>query len=196
MFAADTTTITVPSWIARIALPEYPAMPILGYLMLGMGALLLLIGYFAPIKKIPSLLTAMSLLAYYPLAFLLYWLLFRYDEQNRALRERTKFELFLFEHTHAFEWVILGVCAFFGFLFFVWTVWTTVRKWRRTRLRETADEDKPVAQRPPAPRPATPVPPAPRPATPRSTSSPQVPQARKVPKKPPTSPSENPFDFT
>src|SRR5215469_3980097 len=149
MFAEDITTITVPSWIGRIALPEYPAMPILGYVMLGMGALLLLIGYFAPIKKIPSLLTAVALLAYYPLAFLLYWFLFRYDEQNRALREKTKFEVFLFEHTHAFEWVILGACAFFGFLFFVWTVWATVRKWRRTHLRETAGEDKPVAQRPP-----------------------------------------------
>jgi hypothetical protein len=192
MFAADTTTITVPSWVGRIALPEYPAMPILGYIMLGMGALLLLIGYFAPIKKIPSLLTAVALLAYYPLACLLYWLLFRYDEQNRALRERTKFEVFLFEYTHAFEWVILGVCAFFGFLFFVWTVWATVRKWQRTRLHKTADEDKPIAQRPPAPRPVAAAPPA----APRPAASPQVPQARKAVKKPPLPPSDNPFDFT
>ena len=192
MFAADTTTITVPSWIARIVLPEYPAMPILGYVMLGMGMLLLLIGYFAPISKFPSLLTAVALLAYYPLAFLLYWLLFRYDAQNRALREQTKFEVFLFEHRHAFEWVILGVCAFFGFLFFVWTVWATIRKWQRTRLRETANEDKPVTQRLPAARPVKAAPPpAPRPA-----AAPQVPQARKVPRKPPTPPSDNPFDFT
>jgi len=52
MFAAE-TTISIPSWIERIALPEYPNMPILAYFLLGIGAMLLTIGYFAPIKKIP-----------------------------------------------------------------------------------------------------------------------------------------------
>jgi hypothetical protein len=192
MFDADTTTITVPSWIGRIALPQYPAMPILGYVMFGMGALLLLIGYFAPIKKIPSLLTAVALLAYYPLAFLLYWFLFRYDEQSRALRAQTKFEMFLVEHTHAFDWVILGICAFFGFLFFVWTVWATVRKFRRTPPREATSEDNRLPPQPPAPRPVA----RPQPAAPRPAASPQIPQARKVPKKPPPPSSDNPFNFT
>jgi hypothetical protein len=53
MSAEDTVTVTVPSWVEHIALPEYPAMPILAFVMLGFGTLLLLIGYFAPIKKNP-----------------------------------------------------------------------------------------------------------------------------------------------
>ena len=194
MLETGTTPIKIPSWIERVALPEYPAMPALGYLMLGMGVLLLLIGYFAPIKKIPSSLAIVALVAYYPLAFLLYWFLFRYDERSRALRERTKFEEFLFEHTHAFDWVILSACAFFGLLFLAWTVWATVRK-RRPHLREATSEDNPFAQQPPTARPATPAPPAARPIAPRPAAAPPVPQARKVVKKPPP-PSGNPFDFT
>lgn len=195
MFAVETTTITVPSWVERVALPEYPAMPALGYLMLGMGVLLLLIGYFAPIKKIPSLLAVVALVVYYPLAFLLYWFLFRYNERSRALREKTKFEEFLFEHTHAFDWVILSACALFGLLFLAWTVWATVRK-RRHHFRETTSEDNPFAQQAPAPRPAAPAPPTARPIPPRPAASPQVPQARKVVKKPPPPPSDNPFNFS
>ncbi|HEY7308982.1 MAG TPA: hypothetical protein VH643_06390 [Gemmataceae bacterium] len=193
MSAEDTVTVTVPSWVEHIALPEYPAMPILAFVMLGFGTLLLLIGYFAPIKKIPSLLTALALLAYYPLAFTFYWFLFRFDEQKRALREHTKFEEFLLDHTHAFEWAILGVCAFFAFLFFVWTVWATVRKYRRRRPREIVSESSPFAAQPAVPQAAA----RPRPAAPRPAAAPEVPQVRKVAKKPPPPPpSDNPFNFS
>jgi hypothetical protein len=107
------------------------------------------------------------------------------------LRERKKFEVFLFEHTRALEWTILSLCAFFGFLFFVWTVWATVRKRRRARVRETVSESNPFVPQPAVPQPAA----RPRPAAPRPAASPEVPQARKVAKKPPPPPSDNPFDF-
>ncbi|HWG45299.1 MAG TPA: hypothetical protein VN688_21225 [Gemmataceae bacterium] len=196
MFAVD-ATITIPSWVERIALPEYPAMPIAGYVLLALGALLLMIGYFAPIKKLPALLTALVLLAYYPLVYLLSWYLFRYDEQGRLSREPTKFEVFLLEHKTAFEWSILGICAFFGLLFFIGTVWATVRKRRRNRVRETASENYPFTEQPVArPQPAfQPQPANPRPTAPRPSAPPQVPQARKISKKPPSPPSDNPFNF-
>ena len=189
MFAADTTTITVPSWLGRIALPEYPAMSLTGSIMLGLGALVLLIGYFAPIKKLPSLLTGIALLAYYPLAYLLFWFLLCFNRETHQDRQPSKFEVFLLEHIHAFEWVILGLCIFFSVLFFVWTVMATVRKGRRTRTRETAKVDNPFAPQPPmqaaaVPQPAPAGPTAPRPAAPRPAAPPPVPPARQVPKKP------------
>ena len=197
MSPADRTSIapiTYPPWVERIALPEYPAMPIAGYILLGLGLLLLLIGYFTRIAKVSSLLAALSLLAYYPLAYVFYWFLFRFNESARALRQPTKFEEFLLGHTHTFEWVILGVCTFFGFLFFVLTVWLTLRKHRRTRLPETTSADNPFAARPAPARPQT-VPA--RPAAPRPARTSPAPQMRKVVKKPPPPPpSDNPFKFT
>jgi len=186
--------ITYPPWVERIALPEYPAMPIPGYILLGLGLLLLLIGYFTRIAKISSLLAALSLLAYYPLAYVFYWFLFRYNESARALRQPTKFEEFLQSHTHAFEWVILGACAFFGFVFFVLMIWLTLRKHRRTRVPETTSPDKPVAAPPVSARPQ-PVPA--RPAAPQPAAPPPARQVRKVVKKPPPPPPpDNPFKFT
>ena len=131
MSPTEFAPITIPAWVERVALPKYPIMPLAGYVLLGLGALLLLMGYFAPLKKLPALLTALALMAYYPLSYLALWFLFRFDEQNRALREPNKFEAFLFSHTVVLDWCILGVCAFFGFVFFVLTVWLTVRKHRR-----------------------------------------------------------------
>jgi hypothetical protein len=197
MFAEETTTITVPSWVGRVALPHYPTMPIAAYVMLGLGLLLLLIGYFSPIKKIPSLLAATALVAYYPLACLLYWFLFRYDEEARALREPTKLESYLHHYAHILEWVILGVCAFFSLLFLVWTVVATLRKGRKRRLSAKTSEDNPFVPQPPPASAARPQPAAARPAAPRPGAAPQPPQARKVVRKPPTPPaSDNPFKFT
>jgi hypothetical protein len=197
MFAADGSTITpitLPRWVERIALPEYPAMPIPGYILLGLGLLLLLIGYFTRIAKISSLLTSLSLLAYYPLAYVFYWFLYRYDEPARALREPTKFEAFLLRYPHAIEWVILGVCAFLGLVFAGLTVWLTLRKHRRTRVKETVSADNPFLEQPAVARPQT-VPA--RPTAPRPAAPAPAPQARKVPKKPPAPPaSDNPFKFT
>lgn len=200
MFAADTTTITVPSWLGPIALPQYPDMPLAGHVMLGLGAVVLLIGYFAPIKKFPSLLTGMALLAYYPLAYLFYWFLLRFNQEGHPDRQPTKFETYLLERLHTFEWGILGLCIVFSLLFFVWTVMATIRKGRRTRTRETASVDNPFAPLPAMPAAAVPQPvPAgptvPRPAAPRPAAAPPVPQARKMPKKPASPGGDNPFNF-
>jgi hypothetical protein len=195
MFAAEFAPITIPSWVERVALPKYPIMPIAAYVLLGLGALLLLIGYFAPIKKLPALLSALALLAYYPLAYLALWFLFRYDEHERALREPNKFEEFLYHHTRVMDWSILGVCGFFGFVLFVWTVWATLRKRRRLHEKEMSSADIPFAEQPVARPVARPRPTA-RPAAPRpAPAPPQAPQAKKMPKKPSTPPSDNPFDF-
>jgi hypothetical protein len=186
--------ITYPPWVERIALPEYPAMPLPGYILLGLGLLMLLIGYFTRIAKVSSLLAALSLLAYYPLAYVFYWFLFRFNESARALRPPTKFEEFLLSHTHALEWVILGACAFFGFVYFVLMILLTLRKRRRTCVPETTSADNPFAA-PPAPARPRPVPA--RPAAPRPAGTPAAPQVRKVVKKPPPPPpSDNPFKFT
>jgi len=196
MFATEFAPFTIPSWVERVALPKYPIMPLAGYVLLGFGGLLLLIGYFAPIKKLPALLASLALMAYYPLSYLALWFLFRFDEQARAPREPNKFEEFAFKHTHVMDWSILGVCAFFGFVFFVWTVWATVRKRRRSRVKETTSADNPFAAQPVSRPVSRPQPAAARPTAPRPTAPPQVPQARKVPKKPPEPPtSDNPFNF-
>jgi hypothetical protein len=197
MFAADgntITSITFPPWVQRVALPEYPAMPVPGYILLGLGLSLLLIGYFARISKVSSLLSALALVAYYPLAYVFYWFLYRFDEQARALREPTKFEAFLLRYPHAIEWVILGVCAFLGFVFFVLTIWLTVRRHRRTRVKETVSADNPFAgEQPVAIRRTAPA----RPTTPRPATPAPAPPVRKVPRKPPSPPaSDNPFKFT
>jgi len=206
MFAVEFAPVTIPSWVERVALPKYPIMPFAGYILLGLGVLLLLIGYFAPIKKLPALLAAAALMAYYPLSYLARWFLFRFDAEARALREPNKFEEFLFSHTRILDWSILGICAFFGFVFLVWTMWATLRKWRRPHVKETASTDKPFAPQP-ASRPLSPPQPAPRPvsppqlaaarpaAPPRPPAPPPMPQVKKVPKKPTAPPSDNPFDF-
>lgn len=183
MFAADFTTVVLPDWVNRVALPKYPFMPFAGYVLLGLGASLLLIGYFAPIKKLPSLLAGLVLLAYYPLAYLAHWFLFRFNESQRSLREPNKFEEFLFHHTLVLDWSLLGICAFFGLVFFIWTVWATIRKRWGRRAREMAGPEIAVAA-PPARRP--------QPATARP-----VPPPRAVPKKPSAPPSsDDPFHFT
>lgn len=140
--------VTIPSWVERVALPKYPIMPIAGYVLLGIGALLLLIGYFAPIKKVPALLAALAFMAYYPLSYLALWFLFRFNEEERAAREPSKLEDFLFHHTHALGWCILGVCALFGLAFLAWTVGATLRKHRRLRQKKIVVEDKPIAVQP------------------------------------------------
>jgi predicted lysophospholipase L1 biosynthesis ABC-type transport system permease subunit len=199
MFAADLPTVsapvTLPSWVERVALPHYPAMPLAGYVMLGLGALVLLIGYFAPIKKFPALLTGMALLAYYPLAYLFFWLLLRFNQEIQPAREPSKFEVFLRERLHTFSWVILGLCIVLSLLFFVWTVMGTIRKGRRSRKRETAKVDNPFGPQPAAvPQPSPAGPAVPRPAAPRP--APPVPQARHAPKKPSAPPAgDNPFNF-
>jgi hypothetical protein len=175
MFAAEFSPITIPSWVNRVALPKYPFMPFAGYILLGLGASILLIGYFTPIKKLLSLLAGLVLLAYYPLAYLAHWFLFRFDEAQRSLHEPSKFEEFLFHHTLVLDWSLLSVCAFLGLVFFVWTVWATIRK--RWGARETASPEMPVAVQPAKVRPAPPP--------------------RAVPKKPPAPPSSgDPFHFT
>ncbi|MGH7173512.1 MAG: hypothetical protein ACRELG_24795 [Gemmataceae bacterium] len=196
MFATEFAPIIIPSWVERVALPKYPIMPIAGYVLLGLGALLLLIGYFAPIKKLLALLAALTLMAYYPLSYLALWFLFRFDAQQRALREPNKFENFLLSRTWVIDWVILGICAFFGFGFLVWTVWATVRKHRRPRPKESASPDNPFAAQPAARPVSRPQPAAARPTAPRPPAPPQAPQARQVPKKPPAPPpADNPFNF-
>ncbi|HTU21859.1 MAG TPA: hypothetical protein VMG10_27725 [Gemmataceae bacterium] len=196
MFATEFPAVTIPSWVERVALPKYPIMPLAGYVLLGLGALLLLIGYFAPIKKLPALTASLALMAYYPLSYLALWFLFRFDEKTRADREPNKFEEFLFDHTHVLDWSILGACAFFGFVFFVLTVWLTVRKHRRVRVKEAATTDNSFAAQPAARPVSPPQPAAARPTAPRPAAPPQVPQVKKVSKKPPAPPpSDNPFNF-
>lgn len=131
MFATDFPPVTVPSWVERVALPRYPSMPLAAYVLLGCGAFVLLVGYFAPIKKLPSLLCGLALLAYYPLSYLAHWFLFRFDERERAAREANRFEDFFFHRTRLLDGSILGTCAFFGLVFLVWTAWATVGKRRR-----------------------------------------------------------------
>jgi hypothetical protein len=201
MLAADTTTITVPSWVGKLALPDYPSMPEAGYLMLGLGALVLLIGFFAPVRKFPALLTGLALLAYYPLAYLFFWFLLRFNQVVQPERESSKFEDYLRERLHTFSGVILWVCMAISVLFFLWTVWATIRKGRRPRTRETASADNPFTPQPApqaaaAPQPAPAVPAAPRPAAvPRPTAPQAQAQARKVPRNPPSPQSDNPFNF-
>jgi hypothetical protein len=195
MFATDFPSVTIPSWVERVALPKYPIMPLSAYVLLGIGALLLLIGYFTPIKKLPALMTALSLMAYYPLAYLALWFLFRFQEQERTLREPNKVEEFLFRHTRVLDWSLLGLCGFFGFVFLVWTVWATIRKRRRAPVKETSGADNPFGAQP-APQPVARPQPTARPAAPRPTASPPAPPPKKVPKKPASPPSsDNPFDF-
>lgn len=196
MFATEFAPITIPSWVEHVALPKYPIMPLAGYALLGLGIVLLLIGYFAPIKKLPALLAALAALAYYPVAHLALWFLFRFDEKERALREPNKFEEFLFHHTRILDWSILGLCALLALVFLVWTVWATLRKRRRLRGKETVGADSPFAA-PPVSRPVSaPQPAAARPAAPHPAAPAQASQARKVPKKPSAPPpSDNPFNF-
>lgn len=205
MFAVEFAPVTIPSWVERVALPKYPIVPLAGYILLGLGVLLLLIGYFAPIKKLPALLAAIALMAYYPLSYVALWFLFRFDAEARALREPNKIEEFLFSHTRILDWSILGGCAFFGFVFFVWMMWATLRKWRQPRLKETAAADNPAAPQPasrpvsrpqPVSRPVSPPQPAAaRPPVPRPAAPPQAPQVKKVPKKPTAPPADDPFNF-
>lgn len=197
MFASEEITpVTIPSWVERVALPKYPHMEIVGYFLLAMGLLILLVGYFVPIKKLPSLLAGLSLLAYYPLAYVAHWFLFRFDEEHRFQSEPSKFEDFLFNHTRAMDWTILGVCAFFAFLYSVWTLWATIRKYRPLRTKVKSNQEIPIAVRT-APQPvARPPATVPRPAAPRSSTPPAQP-VRKVIKKPAVPPSsDNPFDFS
>jgi hypothetical protein len=182
MFATEFPPVTIPDWIERIALPKYPIVPFAAYVLLGIGALLLLIGYFAPIKKIPALLAALAFMAYYPLSYLALWFLFRFDEAERAAREPSKFEDFLFHHTHALAWSILGVCAFFGVVFLLWTVGATVRKHRRLRQKQMATQEKPIAVQPIA--------------RPQTASLPAAAPPHKAAKRPPAPPaSDNPFNL-
>jgi predicted lysophospholipase L1 biosynthesis ABC-type transport system permease subunit len=168
--------VTLPDWIQRVALPKYPSMPIPAYVLLGLGVLVLLIGYFAPIKKLPSLLAGLTLLAYYPLAYAAHWFLFRYDRQERAQHEPSKFEDFLFHRTWVIDWSLLSSCALCGLLFLLWTVVATLRKRRRRRVSETARADNPFTSAP--------------------AVRPSAPAARQVAKKsPPSPPSDNPFQF-
>jgi hypothetical protein len=105
-------------------------------------------------------------------------------------------EEFLFNHTHVMEWSILGLCAFFGLVFLVLTVWLTVRKHRRLPVKERVRTDDPVAVAS-VPRLAARPEPVVRPAAPRPTAPPSAPQVKKVPKKPSAPPpSDNPFDFS
>jgi hypothetical protein len=170
MFAIEFAPAKIPSWVERVALPKYPNMPLVGYVMLGLGFSILLLGYFTPIKKIRSLLAGLILAGYYPLAYLGHWLLFRYDEQQRSLREASKFEDFLFHHTYVLDWSVLGVCAFFATILLMWMLWATLRNRSRSSAQPATNEDIPVA-------PAVRVP------------------SRKAPKKPPGPPSDNPFQF-
>ena len=188
MFAIEFSPPTLPDWVNCVALPKYPSMSLAAYVLLGLGTLVLLIGYFTPIKKLPSLLAGLTLLAYYPLSYIAHWFLFRFDEQQRAVREPNKFEEFFFHRTWVLDWSILGACAFFGLVFLVWTIWGTLRKRRRSRQKETAKVDNLFALPSPVlPRVATTQAPAPRPP---------APAPRKVPKKPPAPPtSDNPFNF-
>lgn len=194
MFATDFPPVTIPSWVERVALPKYPIMPLTGYVLLGIGVLLLLIGYFTPIKKLPALMATLTLMAYYPLAYVALWFLFRFDENERALREPNKFEEFLFHHTRALDWSVLGLCAFFGFVFFVWTVWATLRKRRLSPVKEMIRTDNPFAAQP-VPQPVARPQPTARPAASRPASSPPAPPVKNMPKRPAAPPSDKPFDF-
>lgn len=178
MFAIEFSPAKIPPWVERVALPKYPAMPLASYVLLGLGVFLLLIGYFTPIKKLRTLLAGLMLVSYYPLSYLGHWILFRYDEQERALREPNKFEHFLFHHTYVLDWSVLGVCAFFGLLFWLWAIWATLKKRRRLRLQEANGAETAL--------PASPV-------RPRATTAPPTRKAAKKPPAPP--PSENPFNF-
>jgi hypothetical protein len=135
-------------------------------------------------------------MAYYPLSYFALWFLFRFNEDERALGEPNKLEEFLFNHTHVMEWTILVLCAFVGFVFFVLTVWLTVRKYRRLSVKEEAcagnlSMASAVPQLVARPQPVA------RPATPRPAASAPPPQVKKVPKKPSAPPaSDNPFDFS
>lgn len=179
MFAVEFSPAKIPPWVERIALPKYPSMPLAGYVLLGLGCLVLMLGYFTPMKKIRSLLTGLALLAYYPLSYLGRWLLFRYDEQERALRDANKFEDFLFHHTYVLDYSVLGACASFAAILVLWMLWATWRGRRRARVQPTTEKAVPAA--PPVPA--------------RAANAPPLPP-RKAPKKPPAPPSsDNPFQF-
>ncbi len=179
MFAIEFSPAKIPPWVERVALPKYPTMPLAGYVLLGLGCLVLILGYFTPIKKLRSLLTSLALLAYYPLAYLGRWLLFRYDEQGRALRDANKFEDFLFHHTYVLDYSVMGACALFAAIVLLWMLWSTLRNRRRPLVQKTPEGNGPVAAAPPR----------------RAANEPPVPP-RKVPKKPPAPPSsDNPFQF-
>jgi hypothetical protein len=174
MFAIEFSPARIPDWVNRVALPKYPTMPLAGYVLLGLGGFVLLIGYFIPIEKIRSLLAGLTLTAYYPLAYLTHWLLFRYDEKERAVREANKFEDFLFHHTYVLDWSVLGTCASIGLFLLSWMSWATLRKRKRTSTDNPAPVEPPIRPR------AAAAPPAPR-------------KVAKKPSAPP--PSDNPFKF-
>lgn len=198
-----TLSLPAPLWGLKLALEEYPAMPVAGWGMLSVGGLLLLLVLFVRGTRFSGLLAALSLMLYWPALYVIHWYLFNYlgDPEEKRLPGPLEVSLGMTPGALAqLDYFLLYVFGTLGGLFFLCMLESLINYRRKPRLepRGSASEDNPfgappVAQPAPAPRPAAARPQAqPRPAAPSA-----VPPAKKPVKKPGSPPTKggNPFEF-
>jgi hypothetical protein len=203
-----------PLWGVKFALEAYPRMPVAGWIMLGLGALILLQTFLIRGMKFSGLFTSLALLAYWPAAYALHWYLFNYAYDPDAGRFPTPLEEALKERVADCDHALLGTCGVLAGLFFLCMLESVINYHRKPRdqrdqrqERRAVVEDNPFAAGPaPAPA-AVPAPAVARPAGPAQTApprpvpapgaQPRKPGAKPVPKPAPRPPAEdNPFNFS
>jgi hypothetical protein len=191
--------LSSPLWGVKFSLEAYPRMPVAGWIMLGLGALLLLQTFLIRGMKFSGVFTSLALLAYWPTAYALHWYLFNYLGDPEAGRFPSPLEIHLKDRAADCDRVLLityGVLAGLFFLCLLESVINYHRKPRDQRKeRRGVVEDNPYAAIPaPAP---VPAPAAPRPATPQLAAPPRKPGPKPSAKPSPRPQAEdNPFNFT
>ncbi len=203
-----------PLWGVKFTLESYPRMPLAGWIMLGLGALVLLQTFLIRGMKFSGLFTSLALLAYWPAAYALHWYQFNYVlDANRPLRP---IEVFLLDGANLADCdnVLVIACGVLAGLFFLCMLESVVNYHRKPRdqrgqrkERSAVVEDNPFAAGPapapvpvPAPavaRPAGPAPAAPPRPAPAPGAVPRKPGAKPAARPAPHPPAEdNPFNFT
>jgi hypothetical protein len=181
--------LSSPLWGVKFTLEAYPRMPVAGWIMLGLGALLLLQIFIIRGMKISGFFTSLALLAYWPAAYALHWYLFNYAGDTDAGRFPTPLEMAVKDNVADCDRVLLITCGVLAGLFFLCLLESVINYHRKPReqgkeRREVVEDNPFVAS--PAPAVA-----APRPAVPRK------PGAKPAPRPAPRPPAEdNPFNFT
>jgi hypothetical protein len=187
--------LSSPLWGVKFTLEAYPRMPVAGWIMLGLGALLLLQIFIIRGMKISGFFTSLALLAYWPAAYALHWYLFNYANDSEAGRSYSPIEAVLVNKDTLADCdrILLVTCGVLAGLFFLCLLESVINYHRKPReqgkeRREVVEDNPFVASPPPAPAAA---PAAPRPAVPRKPGT--KPAARPAPR---PSAEDNPFNFT
>jgi hypothetical protein len=187
--------LPAPLFGVKFALEEYPKMPIVGWVYLGIGVVLLIVTLVVRGMKFSGLMASLAFLLYYPAAYAIYWYAANYlaDGSMPSTLEMAMLDPMMPKIIQ----ITLGVL---GGIFFLCMLEAGINyrhnpeEGRKRRYSDYADAEAAAVPPPvvPPPLPGT-RPPAPRPAP--GTTPPRM--GKPAPKRPgPPRGNKNPFDFT